>query len=119
MKNLVPLGRIIYAIPFAFFGLMHFVFGDSMKGVVPDFMPGDAIVWVYLTGVALILASVSILINKKSKLAAILLAVMLLVFILTIHLPLAVKEDTEAMTRLFKDLALMGAALTYAGSGKS
>lgn len=41
MKALIDCyARIIYAIPFAIFGLMHFMKGGDMAGMVPSFIPG-------------------------------------------------------------------------------
>jgi len=50
-------------------------------------------------------------------LASLLLALMLGVFILTLHLPGVMNEATMQMSivALLKDIALAGAALTYAG----
>ena len=63
MKALIDCyARIIYAIPFAIFGLMHFMKGGDMAGMVPSFIPGG-IFWVYLVGVALIAAAVAIIIK--------------------------------------------------------
>jgi len=57
-----------------------------MVGYVPSFIPGG-VFWVYLVGLALIAAAVSIIIQKKAKLACLLLAILLMIFVLTIHLP--------------------------------
>lgn len=87
-----------------------------MAGMVP--IPGG-VIWVYLTGVALIAAAVAILIDKKAKLASFLLAVLLLVFVLTIHLKGAMGGDQMAMASLLKDLAIAGGALVFAGTKAS
>ncbi|RMH64541.1 MAG: DoxX family membrane protein [Bacteroidetes bacterium] len=109
---LLKIGRIIYAIPFAIFGLFHFMNAGAMAGMVP--LPGG-VFWVYLTGVALIAASVAILINRYARLACQLLGVMLFIFALSIHLPGVLGAADEAamalsMTSLLKDIALGGAA---------
>ena len=109
------LGKILFAIPFGIFGIFHFMNADGMKGMVP-FPP--QLVWIYLTGAALIAASVSILINKKAKLSSLLLGVMLLVFALSIHLPSVIGGDQMSMPNLLKDLALSGAAFLYSGNAK-
>jgi len=110
------LGRILYAVPFGIFGLMHFMAGGEMAGMVPSWLPGG-VFWVYLTGLALILVCVSFIIQKQAKLAALLLALMLALFILFIHLPGVFEPATwkMSMPNLLRDLALAGAALTYAG----
>ena len=112
MKALSGLGRFIYAIPFILFGAFHFMNAASMAGMVPSFLP-FADFWVYLTGIALIAAGVAIIINKYARTATLLLALMLLIFILTIHVPNM--SNSQSMAALLKDMALMGAALTYSG----
>jgi len=118
MKQITTtVARVLFAIPFLVFGLMHFMKGGDMVGYIPSFIPGG-VFWVYLTGLGLVAASVSILIQKKAKLACLLLAIMLMIFILTIHLPGVFDEATMQMSmpNMLKDLALCGAALFFSGS---
>lgn len=112
---LATLGRLLYAIPFAVFGLFHFMNAEGMAQMVP--VPGG-VFWVYLIGVALIAASVSIVIRKKSGLASLLLGVLLMVFVLTIHLPMVIGGDQSAMGQLLKDLALAGASFFYSSTSE-
>jgi uncharacterized membrane protein YphA (DoxX/SURF4 family) len=64
----------------------------------------------------LILAAIAIIINLKARLASGLLALLLLIIILGIHVLPAVLGDKSINTwPLLKDIALMGAALTYSG----
>lgn len=123
MKNLIfnisKIGKYLYAIPMVIFGLFHFLNASAMAGMVP--IPGG-LFWIYLTGLALILAGVTIIIQKLDDWSSFLLAVMLLVFVLTIHLPgvLAGGEMAQMyMTNLLKDIALAGGALIYLSSKKS
>jgi len=110
------IARWIYALPFAVFGLFHFMNAGAMKGYVPKFIPGG-VFWIYLTGLALIAAAVSILTKKMAKLATLLLAIMLVIFVLTIHLPGLGNPQTMqmSMTMLLKDLSLAGGALLLSG----
>ncbi len=117
MKLLQPIGRIAFAVPMFIFGVFHFMSGQDMSGMVPGFFPFP-LAMVYITGVALILASVSIVINIKARLASILLAAMLLIFVLTIHLP-SIQSSQMVMTALLKDLALAGGALVIASVSKN
>ncbi|MDX1637606.1 MAG: hypothetical protein R3281_06540 [Balneolaceae bacterium] len=105
-------GRYLYGVPFAIFGLFHFLNAGAMSGMVP--LPGG-VFWVYLTGLALLAASVSILIEVKTRLAGILLGVMLIIFALSIHLPGAIDGSQASTSNLLKDLALAGAAWVVAG----
>src|SRR5690606_24263956 len=103
MSAIYNLGRYLYDLPFAVFGIGHFMNAEMMAGMAPG-----GTVMVYITGLALIAASVSMLIGKFDKLAATLLAVMLLLFVFIIHLKSAMAGD---MSQLLKDVALAGAAL--------
>lgn len=102
-------GRTLYGLPLLVFGLLHFMAAPMMAGMVPTFVPGG-IVWVYITGVALILAALAIIANRLAPLASLLLGIMLLSFALTIHLPMLLGGDQNAMPNLLKDTALAGAA---------
>ena len=112
MNSILNLGKWLYILPFAMFGLGHFGNAEAMSGMVP--IPGGAI-WVYITGVAMVAAVVSFAIGKFDKLAAVLLAVLLLIFALGMHLPSMLGGNMQAaMPNFLKDLALAGGALMYA-----
>jgi len=51
MTLLPTAGRFLYALPMAVFGIMHFMNGSAMSGMVP--IPGG-VFWVYVTGAALV-----------------------------------------------------------------
>lgn len=113
MDMLSKIGKYLFALPMGIFGLFHFMNGSQMAGMVP--IPGG-VFWVYLTGAALLAACISILINTKAKLACTLLGVMLLIFMLSIHLPAVLSGGgSSAMTMLLKDTALAGGAWILAG----
>lgn len=109
----------VYAIVLLVFGFGHFANGSQMVGMVPSFLPGG-IIWVYVAGAGLILAAISFIINKQVRLAAFLLGALLLIIVLTIHLPGMMNGKDEMMkmtemTMLLKDMA-MAAAAFYIGS---
>lgn len=109
------LACIVFAVIMGIFGIVHLFNAESMVGTVPTYLPGG-IIWVYITGIGFILASVAILINKQTKLACYLLAAMLLVFIFTIHVPKLLSDTDEvskqmAMLMMLKDIGLTMAAV--------
>lgn len=118
MKNLSNIGRMIFAIPFLAFGLMHLLNADSMAGMVPSYVPGG-VLWIYLTGLSLVAAAVSIITQKMIKIATLLLGILLVVFVLTLHLPGLSSPDQNmkmmSMSGLLKDLGLAGAAFMISG----
>ena len=114
MKAIINLGKYLFAIPMLVFGVMHFMNADAMAGMAPF---GGAIM-VYVVGLALIASAVSIFIGKYDKLATVLLALMLILFILLLHVQGLGDEATmqNSMGALLKDLGLAGGALMYAGN---
>jgi len=113
--TIAKIGRFVYAIPFAIFGLFHFMNANAMAGMVP--IPGGSF-WVYLTGIALVGASLALIIQKEVKLVALLLGIMLLIFALSIHLPGVISGGEgmqTSMSNMLKDLALAGAAFFVSG----
>lgn len=118
MKHLTTAGRILFALPFGIMGLNHFLMYNYLVGIASTFIPGGG--WtVIIAGLALIAACISIILKKFISLSCLLLAVLLLLFILTIHIPALFDANPEkfnfAFFGLFADLALMGAALFIAG----
>ena len=115
MKQLTQAGRILFALPFGILGLNHFLMVDFFTGMLTSFIPGTGFT-VLLTGALLILASISIILKKFMRIACYLLAAMLLVFILTIHVPGLFDENSSqmALMQLMKDTALMGGAIVIA-----
>jgi len=117
MNAFLSLGRWLYAIPFAIFGIFHFMNSQVMADyVVPKYMPAPSI-WVYLSGAGLIAGAVAILLGKYDKLAATLLGIFMLLLVVMVHLPgvMAGGEGAQnSMTMLLKDLIAAGASLMYA-----
>ncbi len=111
MNGIIGLGKYLFAIPMGIFGIMHFIAADQMAAMAPGgkFM-------VYFTGLALVLAAVSIIIGKMDKLASVLLAVMLLLFIIP-HAQNMASDESE-MFNILKNIAMAGGALLYAGQAK-
>lgn len=99
----------MYAGPMAMFGIFHFMSAENMTGYVPGFLPAP-IVFVYLTGIALLLAAIAIVIGNKARLATQLLGLMLALFAVLIHLPGFLNQDPVASSVFLKDIALAGSA---------
>ncbi len=117
MNSILGLGKYLFAVPFAIFGIMHLMNADSMAGMAPF---GGSII-VYITGLCLIAAAVSIIIGKYDKLATALLGLFLLLTALLVHAKgLSNAADAgasaAAMGGLLKDIMLAGAAWMYSAS---
>lgn len=111
MNLITSLGKWLYALPMLAFGSFHFMNAGAMAGYVP--FPPETF-WVYFTGVALVAAAISMFIGRYDKLATVLLALMLLIFVFALHLKGAMAGDQASTTMLLKDVALAGGALMYA-----
>ena len=113
--NLGTLGRILFAIPFGIIGLNHFFMVDFFSGMLTSFIPGGGFT-ILFTGFLLIAASVSIMFKRYVTLSCLLLSIMLLIFILTIHIPQLFDplKVQVAFMQLLKDTALMGGAIMIA-----
>jgi putative oxidoreductase len=116
MKNITTAGRILFAIPFALFGINHFLMLNYYVGMLTSFIPLGAYT-IILTGIMLIVASISIISKKYVKFSTLMLALLLFIFIVTIHIPhlFTDSDKTSTLIALLKDISLMGGALMIAG----
>ena len=116
MKKLTTIGRILFAAPFALFGINHFLMLDYYLGILTSFVPLGAYT-IILTGIMLIVASISIITKVLVKFSALLLAILLFIFIVTIHIPHLFTDADKTITiiELLKDISLMGGSLMISG----
>ena len=116
MKNITTIGRILFAFPFALFGINHFLMTDYYLGMLTSFIPLGAYT-IILTGIMLIAASISIITKKFVKFSTLMLAALLFIFIITIHIPHLISDADKTITiiALLKDISLMGGSLMIAG----
>ncbi len=118
MNAITGIGKYLFALPMLAFGAMHFIGANDMASMVP--IPGG-VIWVYLTGAALVLAALAIMAGKKDGLAAFLLGIMLILFVFS-HMTMMGNEDLPQMVRdmqpagILKNIALAGGAFMYAHS---
>ncbi len=113
----------ILAVVMVVFGIYHIMRPQNMVVWVPTFVPGG-IIWVYLVGIAFIFCGIAFFANWMVRPAAYLLAFLLLIFVLTIHLPNYLHSgDKElqqvAFINLLKDIALAAFALHIAANAKT
>ena len=100
------------------FGIQHFLHPRDLVNYVPDYLPGG-IIWVYFVGAAFILVAIAFITNRMVKAAAYLLAAILIIFVLTLHLPNYLNSgDKElkqsALISILKDTAIACFALYIA-----
>jgi len=116
MKSMTTIGRILFALPFGIFRINHFIMIDYYIGQLTSFIPGGGFT-IILTGILMIAACISIISKKQVTLTSFLLAVLLFIFIITIHIPRLIHHvDFEiTLIALLKDVSLMGGSLMIAG----
>jgi uncharacterized membrane protein len=119
MDDLAKLGRLFFAVSLAFFGLQYLLHGRFMSGLppVPPWTPGGAL-FSYLTGVALIAASVSIAAKRKARLSATLLGILFFLCVILLHAlhARAILLHGNERTGAFEALAISSAAFVLAGA---
>ena len=116
MEKLSTIGRILYALPFAVFGVNHFIMFDYYMGMLTSFIPFGGYL-IILTGIVMMAASISIIFRKFIKITALTLAALLFIFIVAIHIPNLFDSETHmvGMISLLKDTSLLGGSLLIAG----
>ncbi len=115
---------ILLALVMLTFGIYHFIYPQNLVGYVPSFLPSVGNLWVYLPGAAFILAAIAFVTKKMVKTAAYLLAILLFIFVLTIHLPNFLNAGDPEMRQsefvnLLKDMAIAAFALHIAANSSN
>jgi len=88
--GVLPLGPVFVALALAVFGAEHFTSTKDLMKMVPVWMP-VRLFWTYFVGCALIAAALSLAVGKAVRWSSALLGLMLLLFVVFIHAPGAVK----------------------------
>ena len=112
----------LLAIVMIIFGIQHFVNPDALLVAVPAFLPGG-IFWVYVVGAAFILAAISFMTNILVRVAAYLLALLLISFVFLVHLPNYTQTadkgyQLNALMSMLKDTAIAAFALYIASNAR-
>lgn len=115
MRLILRAAKWLFVLPFLAFGLLHFGPLEFSLPYVPKWLPFPAY-WVYFTGVCFLLFVISAIAGKYDKLAAVLLALCMLLFVLLVHVPAAAGGDFKSVIGAIRDLCMCGAALMYAGA---
>ncbi|HKE55935.1 MAG TPA: hypothetical protein VKB46_04515 [Pyrinomonadaceae bacterium] len=115
--KLIALGPLLFAAPLTAFAAEHFVFTQFMVPMIPSWIPGPSF-WIYFTGVALLATTASIFLNRKVRLSATLLGIMIFSFVVLIHIPrvIANPHDRVAWAVVVRDSCFASAALVLAAT---
>ncbi|WP_157962701.1 DoxX family protein [Chitinophaga deserti] len=102
---------VLFAIVLLFLGIVHLVNAEVILPLVTRLPIPGGIFWVYFTGIALILAGFSIILNIWAKPACYLLALMVFIIILTVHMPSLVGGNLNAPINIIRDFGFIAAAI--------
>jgi uncharacterized membrane protein len=125
--KLITVGRVLIAIAAIFYGVEHFLHPANVPGVpleklMPAWIPGRLIIG-YLTGAILLVAGASILVAKKTRMAATYLGTWILLLVLFIYGPILIAALADPSTAVkveginyFADTLLFAGAILAVAS---
>jgi uncharacterized membrane protein len=127
-SKLITVGRVLIAIAALFFGVEHFLHptacpGVPLKKLMPAWIPGHLFIG-YLTGAILLVAGASILLAKKTRMAATYLGTWIVLLVLFIYGPILIAQmsdpsvaaKVEGINYFADTLLFAGAILALAGA---
>ena len=119
---LATIARYFIAIPVLFYSFEQFRHGDHVPGiplemVTPQYVLGHGI-WTYLTAVIYVVAGIPLLLGKKTRAAATLVGLTVLIGVFVVYVPIGVVERTslEGINYAADTLMYCGAVLLLAGA---
>jgi putative oxidoreductase len=118
--SLANIGRIVFALTVAIFGVFHLTNANAMSAMIPSFLSAVAVPVVYLTGTCLLAAALSFIINRYTYWAGLFLAIFLVLIILLVHVP-GLSDPARAQmatSMILKDTAMAASALMVAGMNR-
>jgi len=127
-RKLIALGRVVIAIAAIFYGVEHFLHPTGAPGVplqklMPEWIPARLLVG-YLTGAILVIAGASILLDKKTRMAATYLGTWIVLLVVFIYGPILIASladpstgvKVEGINYFFDTLLFAGVILTLASA---
>jgi uncharacterized membrane protein len=127
-SKLITVGRVLIAIAAIFYGVEHFLHPVNVPGVpleklMPAWIPGRLLIG-YLTGTILLVAGTSILLAKKTRMAATYLGTWIVLLVVFIYGPILIASlldpstdvKIEGINYFFDTLLFAGAILALASA---
>jgi uncharacterized membrane protein YphA (DoxX/SURF4 family) len=115
--KLILFGPLFYAAPLAAFGTEHFTLTAAIASIVPPWIPWH-LFWAYFVGACFIAAGLSLVTGIQARLAASLLALNFLLFVVLMDIPAWAQNprDRFGLTLALRELSFSGGALALAAS---
>jgi uncharacterized membrane protein YphA (DoxX/SURF4 family) len=118
LDKLVPFGPLLFCITMVLYGICHLLYTKFISPLVPHWVPGSPNFWTIFAGVCLIGSGLAIVFGLKRKLAALLLAIMIFIWLFTIHIPLSIADpfgaNANSIVSAFSALAFSAIAFVIA-----
>jgi uncharacterized membrane protein len=117
IDKIMPFGRLFFAIPMAVFGSEHFTATADVAALVPRWIPAPTF-WTYAVGLGFLCAGLSIVVLVQARLAAGLVGMTFLIFVLTMDIPAVVAEPHNRIfwALAFRELSFGSGAFAFAMS---
>jgi uncharacterized membrane protein len=108
----IKTGSWLFAITMIIFGVQHLMYSDFILTLVPGWVPAP-VLWLYIVKIAFFAIPLSIFLNVKKNLAALLSASMFLGWVVLLHIPRVIQhpQNEPEWTSLFIALAMTGISL--------
>lgn len=117
VDKIMPFGRLFFAIPLAVFASEHFTLTANIAALVPRWIPAHTF-WVYLVGLAFLCAALSMAVLVQARLAAALVGMTMLIFVVAMDMPAVVANPRNRFfwALMLRELAFGGGAFAFAMS---
>jgi uncharacterized membrane protein len=111
------IGRFLLAAFLIVAGVQHFLYSQFVATLVPAWIPPSQLFWTYVAGVALVVGGAGIIIPRTTRLAAMLVGVMIFLWVPLLHIPRALVDlnNSNETTAVFEALAMSGIAFMIGG----
>jgi uncharacterized membrane protein len=104
-------GRSFFAITLVVFGADHFIYSAFVASLVPSWIAGH-LFWTYFAGVALIAGGVGMMVRFTTRIASLMVGIMIFLWLLMLHIPRAIADPRRGLgnewTSVFEALAFSG-----------
>lgn len=116
-ESLVLVGRLLFAMTLVVFGIEHFMYAKFIATLIPAWIPGH-LFWAYFVGVVFIAAALSFITKVQGHMAAALLGLMFLLWVVGLHAPrvAAAPHNGNEWTSAMVALAFSGGSFVLAGA---